>query len=52
MVDRRVGSDLHGIYLVIGCQIAFIIDLPDLGGSEKLINKGYKIFNLTEFEGD
>ena len=33
-------------------EIAFIIDLPDLGGREKLINKGYKIFNLTEFEGD
>ena len=33
-------------------EIAFIIDLPDLGGREKLIYKGYKIFNLTEFEGD
>ena len=33
-------------------EMAFIIDLPDVGGSKKLIKKGYKIFCLTEFEGD
>jgi adenine phosphoribosyltransferase len=33
-------------------EMAFIIDLPDIGGSKKLAKKGYKIFYLTEFEGD
>ncbi|HMK61781.1 MAG TPA: adenine phosphoribosyltransferase [Dissulfurispiraceae bacterium] len=33
-------------------EMAFIVDLPDVGGSKKLRNKGYKIFHLTEFEGD
>ena len=31
-------------------EIAFIIDLPDLKGSEKL--KNYNIFKLVDFEGD
>ena len=30
---------------------AFIVDLPDIGGSSKLKNDGYEIFCLTEFEG-
>ena len=29
----------------------FIINLFDLGGSDKLINKGYKVENLIEFPG-
>lgn len=33
-------------------EIAFIVDLPDVGGSKKLKKKGYKMFTLTEFEGD
>jgi len=33
-------------------EMAFIVDLPDVGGSKKLKDKGYKIFALTEFEGD
>lgn len=33
-------------------EMAFIVDLPDVGGRKKLIDKGYKIFALTEFEGD
>ena len=33
-------------------EMAFIVDLPDVGGSKKLIEKGYKFFALTEFEGD
>ena len=32
-------------------ETAFIIDLPDIGGSKKLLDRGYKIFALTEFEG-
>ncbi len=31
-------------------EIAFIIDLPDLKGSEKL--QGYNIFKMVDFEGD
>jgi len=31
-------------------ECAFIIDLPDLKGKDKI--KGYKIFNMVAFEGD
>jgi adenine phosphoribosyltransferase len=31
-------------------ELAFLIDLPDLKGKEKL--KGYKIFTMMEFEGE
>ncbi len=33
-------------------EIAFIVNLPDVGGEAKLKDKGYAIFSLTEFEGD
>ncbi|MBI5049799.1 MAG: adenine phosphoribosyltransferase [Nitrospirae bacterium] len=33
-------------------EMAFIVDLPDVGGAKRLIEKGYKVFALTEFEGD
>jgi adenine phosphoribosyltransferase len=33
-------------------EMAFVVDLPDLGGRKKLMNKGYKVFALTEFEGE
>jgi adenine phosphoribosyltransferase len=33
-------------------EMAFIVDLPDVGGSKKLKARGYKVFALTEFEGD
>jgi adenine phosphoribosyltransferase len=33
-------------------EMAFIVNLPDAGGEKKLKGKGYKIFALTEFEGD
>jgi adenine phosphoribosyltransferase len=33
-------------------EMAFIVDLPDVGGKKKLSEKGYKVFALTEFEGD
>ncbi len=33
-------------------EMAFIVDLPDLGGKKKLLEKGYKVFALTEFEGE
>jgi len=40
----EVGGD------IIEC--AFVIDLPDLGGSEKLKKLGYKVFSLCAFEGE
>ena len=35
--------------IVLGC--AFVIDLPDLGGSKRLIDNGIKTFSLCGFEG-
>jgi adenine phosphoribosyltransferase len=33
-------------------EMAFIVDLPYVGGKKKLLEKGYNVFALTEFEGD
>jgi adenine phosphoribosyltransferase len=33
-------------------EMAFIVNLPDVGGAKRLRAEGYKIFCLTEFEGD
>jgi adenine phosphoribosyltransferase len=33
-------------------EMAFIVNLPDVGGIQKVQAKGYKVFCLTEFEGD
>ena len=33
-------------------EAAFIVDLPDIGGSKKLQDNGYNMFSLTEFEGE
>jgi adenine phosphoribosyltransferase len=33
-------------------EMAFIVNLPDVGGEEKLKKKGYQVYCLTEFEGD
>ncbi len=33
-------------------EMAFIVNLPDVGGYEKLKKKGYNVFCLTEFEGE
>lgn len=33
-------------------ELAFIVNLPDVGGEKKLADKGYKIYSLTEFEGE
>ena len=32
-------------------ECCFIIDLPDIGGRERLENMGQKVFTLCEFEG-
>ncbi|MDA8388939.1 MAG: adenine phosphoribosyltransferase [Nitrospiraceae bacterium] len=33
-------------------EMAFIVNLPDVGGQERLKAKNYRLFTLTEFEGD
>ena len=33
-------------------ECCFVIDLPDLGGSLRLKEKGQKVFSLCKFEGD
>lgn len=36
--------------VIMGC--AFVIDLPDLGGSKRLMERGINTVSLCEFEGD
>ena len=50
------GTAMSAIKLVeklggIVTETAFIIDLPDVGGSKKLQDNGFKIFSLTDFKG-
>ncbi|MBI5665496.1 MAG: adenine phosphoribosyltransferase [Nitrospirae bacterium] len=33
-------------------EMAFIVNLPDVGGEKKLKERGYSVYCLTEFEGD
>lgn len=33
-------------------EMAFIVNLPDLGGEKRLKAKKYKVYSLTEFEGE
>jgi len=33
-------------------EMAFIVDLPEVGGRENLDENGYKMFHLVEFEGE
>ncbi len=33
-------------------EMAFIVDLPDVGGRAKIAEAGYRMFALCEFEGD
>lgn len=33
-------------------ECCFVIDLPDLGGRQRLMARGQKVFALCEFEGD
>ncbi len=51
------GTALAGARLVekLGGEIvemAFIIDLPEVGGRKRLEDSGYKVFALVEFEGE
>ena len=33
-------------------ELAFIVDLPELGGRKKLESAGFKVYSQTEFEGE
>ena len=33
-------------------ELAFIVDLPDVGGRKKIEKKGYNLFTLVQFEGE
>ena len=41
---KKLGGDI--------VEMAFIVNLPDVGGEEKLKAKKYNVFSLTEFEGE
>ncbi|PKR48977.1 adenine phosphoribosyltransferase [Thalassospira marina] len=51
------GTALAAIELVkkaggVPVSCAFIIDLPDLGGADRIRNAGVPVFNMVEFEGE
>ena len=51
------GTALAGIDVLekVGAQIvgcAFVIDLPDLGGAERIRARGLRVHSLCQFEGD
>ena len=41
---KRLGAEV--------VEAAAIIDLPDLGGSEKLKAQGIEVYSICEFEGE
>ncbi|MBN1500517.1 MAG: adenine phosphoribosyltransferase [Spirochaetes bacterium] len=41
---KRIGAEIF--------ELAFIVDLPDVGGRKSLEAKGLKYFAICEFEGD
>jgi len=48
MAATRLVKKLHGEIV----ELAFIVDLPDLGGKKKLEHAGYSVYAQTEFEGE
>ena len=48
LAAARLVKKLHGEVI----ELAFIVDLPDLGGSKKLEKAGYSVYAQTCFEGD
>ncbi|OGC05833.1 adenine phosphoribosyltransferase [candidate division WOR-1 bacterium RIFCSPLOWO2_02_FULL_46_20] len=48
MAAAKLVKKLHGEII----ELAFIVDLPDLGGKKKLEQAGYSVYAQTEFEGD
>jgi len=48
LAAAKLVKKLHGEVV----ELAFIVDLPDIGGRQKLENAGYKVYAQTEFEGE
>jgi len=48
MAAAKLVKKLHGEIV----EIAFIVDLPDLGGRKKLEEAGYSVYAQTAFEGE
>lgn len=48
MAAAKLVKKLHGEIV----ELAFIVDLPDLGGRKKLELAGYSVYAQTEFEGE
>ena len=50
---RWLAGDLraHWLSALFSVAAAFVIDLPDIGGSRLLREKGVKIHTLVSFEG-
>ena len=48
LAGARLAEQLGGEIV----EMAFIVDLPDVGGRKRLAGEGYKVFYLVEFEGD
>jgi len=48
LAAAKLVKKLHGKIV----EIAFIVDLPDLGGRKKLEQAGYSVYAQTAFEGE
>ncbi|OGC07567.1 adenine phosphoribosyltransferase [candidate division WOR-1 bacterium RIFOXYD2_FULL_36_8] len=48
MAAAKLVKKLHGEIV----EIAFIVDLPDLGGRKKLESSGFSVYAQAEFEGE
>jgi len=48
LAAAKLVKKLHGVIV----EIAFIVDLPDLGGRKKLEQAGYTVYAQTTFEGE
>jgi adenine phosphoribosyltransferase len=48
MAAAKLVKKLHGEVV----ELAFIVDLPDLGGKKKLEQAGYSVYAQTSFEGE
>lgn len=48
MAAAKLVKKLHGEII----ELAFIVDLPDLGGKSKLEKAGYSVYAQTSFEGE
>ena len=48
LAATKLVKKLHGEIV----ELAFIVDLPDLGGRKKLERAGYTVYSQTSFEGE